>query len=176
MTKGKGNTRLSHYGSERWQIPILLSAFLPSPLVSFLISPLLLSKKLPNLSKRHDGRFSANTAPMKSNSGVLESSQTALSTEMGFEADERLPSRKYTQKDTGKVTNNCMRGELDFSQGNNNWLQHNIRASQSNIIISRENYSRRQSDPHNNRIELKVLSLLIRTTLRKIRRLKKITR
>jgi len=37
--------------------------------------------------------------------GKLSSCST---TEMGFEADKRLSSRKYTQKDTEKVTNNCM--------------------------------------------------------------------
>ena len=62
----------------------------------------------------YDGRFSANTAPMKSNSGSLESSWAALSTEMGFKSDERLSFRKYTQKYTKKVTNICMRGELDL--------------------------------------------------------------
>jgi len=56
---------------------ILLPRFLPSPL-----------QKLPNLSKRYASCYSANTAPMKSINGSLESSRAALSTEMGFEADK----------------------------------------------------------------------------------------
>ena len=57
---------------------IFLPRFLPSLLSSFLLFPLLLNKNPWICQNCINGCYSANTAPMKSNSGSLESSRAAL--------------------------------------------------------------------------------------------------